>query len=174
MLRYILGIYLIVSFAVNTLAKELKPGFFSSKFNDVPNLMFWDFAGQLEYVPGICYHNEDVSHCSQCGRYSAAHEYFMSNRQAVYVIIFNVMEERDCRLQQVVRIHPVIVLPLTPQAGQVLAQHCISSFFEVQPFAADRNQNRPYIGQPRPSHQAMQVLQPPRHYIATSCFKGTS
>ena len=60
MLRYILGIYLIVSFAVNTLAKELKPGFFSSKFNDVPNLMFWDFAGQLEYVPFIRYHDEDT------------------------------------------------------------------------------------------------------------------
>ncbi len=51
MLRHILGIYLMASFAVNTLSKELKPGFFSSKFNDVPNLMFWDFAGQLEYVP---------------------------------------------------------------------------------------------------------------------------
>jgi hypothetical protein len=53
MLRHILGIYLIACFAVNTLSKELKPGFFSSKFNDVPNLMFWDFAGQLEYVPHL-------------------------------------------------------------------------------------------------------------------------
>jgi hypothetical protein len=36
-----------------------------------------------------------------CVRYSAAHEYFMSNSQAVYVIVFSVMEERDCMLQQV-------------------------------------------------------------------------
>ncbi len=129
-----------MSFAVNTLAKELKPGLFSSLFNDVPNLMFWDFAGQLEYVPCIRYHDEDICLlCSSCGRYSAAHEYFMSNRQAVYVIIFNVMEERDCRLQQVVRMRPVIMLPVIPHAGQVLAKHRFAPFFEVQPFAAGRH-----------------------------------
>ena len=37
-------------------------------------LSFWDFAGQLEY--------------------SAAHDFFMSTRQAVYVAVYSVLEEQ--------------------------------------------------------------------------------
>jgi hypothetical protein len=41
-------VLLIRGTSVNTLADKLKPGFISSVFNDVPKLVFWDFAGQLE------------------------------------------------------------------------------------------------------------------------------
>jgi hypothetical protein len=41
-------VLLIRGTSVNTLADNLKPGFISSVFNDVPKLVFWDFAGQLE------------------------------------------------------------------------------------------------------------------------------
>jgi hypothetical protein len=34
--------------SVNPLSEKLKPGFKSKMFNDVPNLAYWDFAGQLE------------------------------------------------------------------------------------------------------------------------------
>jgi hypothetical protein len=37
-----------VGVSVNTLADKLQPGFIQTKFRDVPQLMFWDFAGQLE------------------------------------------------------------------------------------------------------------------------------
>ncbi len=47
----------------------------------LPDISFWDFAGQLEY--------------------SAAHDFFMSHRQAVYVIIFSVAEERESQMNQV-------------------------------------------------------------------------
>jgi hypothetical protein len=39
---------LTLDISVNTLADKLKPGFISTRFHDVPELMFWDFAGQLE------------------------------------------------------------------------------------------------------------------------------
>ena len=43
-------------------------------------LSFWDFAGQLEY--------------------SAAHEFFMSTRQAVYVIVYSVLDDDESVMQQ--------------------------------------------------------------------------
>jgi GTPase SAR1 family protein len=47
----------------------------------LPDMSFWDFAGQLEY--------------------SAAHDFFMSHRQAVYVIVFSVVEDRWSQMNQV-------------------------------------------------------------------------
>jgi GTPase SAR1 family protein len=52
-------------------------------------LSFWDFAGQLEY--------------------SAAHEFFMSTRQALYVIVYSVLEEDESTLQQL--FHWLSVIP---------------------------------------------------------------
>jgi len=46
-----------------------------------PELTYWDFAGQLEY--------------------SATHDFFMSSRQAVYVIVFSVMELDASQVEQV-------------------------------------------------------------------------
>lgn len=65
--------------SVDALEKELKPSFLES-FNR-PEMTYWDFAGQLQY--------------------SAAHDCFFSNRQAVYVIVFNVMEDRESQINQV-------------------------------------------------------------------------
>jgi GTPase SAR1 family protein len=60
----------------------LTPSWLDSKTNGgLPDMSFWDFAGQLEY--------------------SAAHDFFMSHRQAVYVIVFSVVEERESRMNQV-------------------------------------------------------------------------
>jgi hypothetical protein len=42
------NVALTLCIAVNTLADKLQPGFISTHFHDVPKLMFWDFAGQLE------------------------------------------------------------------------------------------------------------------------------
>ena len=67
--------------SVNTLEKELEPGFLEKLFEGLPGMTFWDFAGQLEY--------------------SAAHDFFISSRQAVYVIIFSVMDDRDSQMNQV-------------------------------------------------------------------------
>ena len=73
---------------VNTLGKELKPGLFESFFKQLPDITYWDFAGQLEY--------------------SAAHDFFISARQAVYVIIFSVMDDRDSQMHQVACVVPLL------------------------------------------------------------------
>ena len=70
-----------VGVSVDTLQQQLKPGFLRSVFQRLPDITYWDFAGQLEY--------------------SAAHDFFLSSRQAVYVIIFSVMEDRDAQMHQV-------------------------------------------------------------------------
>jgi GTPase SAR1 family protein len=75
-----------VGVSVDTLHQQLKPGFFKKHVEGLPDISYWDFAGQLEY--------------------SAAHDFFLSARQAVYVIIFSVMEERDSQLHQVACVHP--------------------------------------------------------------------
>ena len=69
------------SVSVNTLSEELKPGFFELVFEQLPEITYWDFAGQLEY--------------------SAAHDFFMSSRQGVHVIIFSVTDDRDSQMNQV-------------------------------------------------------------------------
>ena len=76
-----------IGVSVDTLQQELKPGFFKKLTERLPDMTFWDFAGQLEY--------------------SAAHDFFLSARQAVYVIIFSVMEDRDSRMQQVACVRPL-------------------------------------------------------------------
>jgi len=43
-------------------------------------LSWWDFAGQLEY--------------------SAAHQYFLSSRQALYAIVFSMQEDNESIMQQ--------------------------------------------------------------------------
>jgi hypothetical protein len=70
-----------VGVSVDTLQQQLKPAVLRSVFQRLPGITYWDFAGQLEY--------------------SAAHEFFLSSRQAVYVIIFSVMEDRDSQMHQV-------------------------------------------------------------------------
>ena len=70
-----------VGVSVDTLHQQLKPGFLRSVFQRLPDITYWDFAGQLEY--------------------SAAHDFFLSSRQAVYVIIFSVMDDRDSQMHQV-------------------------------------------------------------------------
>ena len=70
-----------VGVSVDTLQQQLKPGFLRSVFQHLPDITYWDFAGQLEY--------------------SAAHDFFLSSRQAVYVIIFSVMDDRDAQMHQV-------------------------------------------------------------------------
>lgn len=77
-----------IGVSVDTLQQELKPGFFEKLAERLPDMTFWDFAGQLEY--------------------SAAHDFFLSARQAVYVIIFSVMEDRDSRMQQVACVRPYL------------------------------------------------------------------
>ena len=66
---------------VNTLSKELDAGWADKLWWCLPKISYWDFAGQLEY--------------------SAAHDFFMSSKQAVFVIIFSVMEDRASQCQQV-------------------------------------------------------------------------
>jgi hypothetical protein len=70
-----------IGISVNTLQQQLKPGFMKKLVERLPEVTYWDFAGQLEY--------------------SAAHDFFLSTRQAVNVIIFSVMDSRDSRMQQV-------------------------------------------------------------------------
>ncbi len=93
--------------SVNTLDKELKPGFLKSFFEQLPDITYWDFAGQLEY--------------------SAAHDFFISSRQAVYVIIFSVTDDRDSQMNQVAYasplLHPHCLFALSNAACQVLAAY---------------------------------------------------
>ena len=67
---------------VDAFAEDLKPGFGRKWRHGFDlELSFWDFAGQLEY--------------------SAAHDFFLSSRQAVYVIVFSVVDDRDSQIHQV-------------------------------------------------------------------------
>ena len=59
----------------------LKQLLFWQLFEQLPEITYWDFAGQLEY--------------------SAAHDFFLSSRQAVYVIVFSVVDDRDSQIHQV-------------------------------------------------------------------------
>ena len=70
-----------IGVSVSTLHKELEPGIMEKTFEQLPDMTYWDFAGQLEY--------------------SAAHDFFLSTRQAVYVIIYSVMDDRDSQVHQV-------------------------------------------------------------------------
>ncbi len=66
---------------VDAFADKLQPNVFDKLFASVKlDLSFWDFAGQLEY--------------------SASHDFFMSNRQAVYVIVFSAMDDGESQQQQ--------------------------------------------------------------------------
>ena len=66
---------------VDAFADDLQPGILTrKKFGRDLEMSFWDFAGQLEY--------------------SAAHEFFLSERQAVYVVVYNVLEDDDSIQQQ--------------------------------------------------------------------------
>ena len=67
--------------SMDTLAAKLKPGSLEQLFERLPEITYWDFAGQLEY--------------------SAAHDFFLSSRQAVYVIVFSVVDDRDSQIHQV-------------------------------------------------------------------------
>jgi ankyrin repeat protein/GTPase SAR1 family protein len=60
---------------------KIKPSLWQKFTGKIPELVFWDFAGALEY--------------------SAAHDFFMSNAQAVYVIIFNSFDDRESQVHQV-------------------------------------------------------------------------
>jgi hypothetical protein len=97
-----------VGVSVDTLQQQLKPGFLRSVFQRLPDITYWDFAGQLEY--------------------SAAHDFFLSSRQAVYVIIFSVMEDRDAQMHQVACVPAAAVkrcFSVSRDAiEQVLAAHC--------------------------------------------------
>ena len=66
---------------VDSFADRLQPNMFD-KWRDgfKMELSYWDFAGQLEY--------------------SASHDFFMSNKQAVYVIVFSAMDDRESQQQQ--------------------------------------------------------------------------
>lgn len=97
-----------VGVSVDTLQQQLKPGFLERTFERLPDITFWDFAGQLEY--------------------SAAHDFFLSSRQAVYVIIFSVMEDRDSQMHQVACVPAAAVkrrfIVSRDAFEQVLAAHC--------------------------------------------------
>jgi hypothetical protein len=94
---------------VNALDKELQPGFLEKCFERLPDIKYWDFAGQLEY--------------------SAAHDFFLSNRQAVYVIIFSVTDDRDSQMDQVVCVTSLMYVhcffALNNDVNQVLAAYRI-------------------------------------------------
>jgi hypothetical protein len=98
-----------VGVSVNTLDEELKPGFFEKCVEQLPDMTYWDFAGQLEY--------------------SAAHDFFLSTRQAVYVIIYSVMDDRESQMHQVACVFalmpPRCMLDCGNTAQQVLAAHCV-------------------------------------------------
>jgi hypothetical protein len=70
-----------IGVSMDTLAEKLKPGSLEQLFERLPEITYWDFAGQLEY--------------------SAAHDFFLSSRQAVYVIVFSVVDDRDSQIHQV-------------------------------------------------------------------------
>jgi len=66
---------------VDSFAKNLQPNVFDKVLDDVDlDLSFWDFAGQLEY--------------------SASHDFFMSNRQALYVVVFSLTDDLETQEQQ--------------------------------------------------------------------------
>jgi hypothetical protein len=97
-----------VGLSVDTLQQQLKLGFLEKTFERLPEITYWDFAGQLEY--------------------SAAHDFFLSSRQAVYVIIFSVMEDRDSQMHQVACVPAAAenrrFFVLRDVFEQVLAAHC--------------------------------------------------
>ena len=97
-----------VGVSVDTLQQQLKPSFLEQTFERLPEITYWDFAGQLEY--------------------SAAHDFFLSSRQAVYVIIFSVMEDRDAQMHQVACVPAAAVkrcFSVSRDAiEQVLVAHC--------------------------------------------------
>jgi len=75
---------------VDAFAEDLKPGFSEKRrYGFDLELSFWDFAGQLEY--------------------SAAHEFFMSTRQAVYVVVYSVLDDDESVMQQL--LHWLSVIP---------------------------------------------------------------
>jgi GTPase SAR1 family protein len=75
---------------VDAFAEDLKPGFADKLHHGFDlELSFWDFAGQLEY--------------------SAAHEFFMSTRQAVYVVVYSVLDDDESVMQQL--LHWLSVVP---------------------------------------------------------------
>ncbi len=66
---------------VDAFTAELQPNLFDrARHGWDLELSWWDFAGQLEY--------------------SAAHEFFMSSRQALYVVVFSVLDEDETIMQQ--------------------------------------------------------------------------
>ena len=65
---------------VDSFADKLQPNVFDRFAGVKLDLSFWDFAGQLEY--------------------SASHDFFMSNKQAVYVIVFSAMDDGESQQQQ--------------------------------------------------------------------------
>jgi GTPase SAR1 family protein len=65
---------------VDSFADKLKPNLFDKLAGVDLDLSFWDFAGQLEY--------------------SASHDFFMSSKQAVYVIVFSAMDDGESQHQQ--------------------------------------------------------------------------
>jgi GTPase SAR1 family protein len=77
---------------VDAFADDLKPNVFDKLRHGFDlQLSFWDFAGQLEY--------------------SAAHEFFMSTRQAVYVIVYSVLDDDESIMQQLLHWLSVIHEP---------------------------------------------------------------
>jgi hypothetical protein len=97
-----------VGVSMDTMQQRLKPSFFKQAFERLPEITYWDFAGQLEY--------------------SAAHDFFLSSRQAVYVVIFSVMEDRDSQMHQVSCVPAAAAkrrVSVSRDAfQQVLAAHC--------------------------------------------------
>jgi GTPase SAR1 family protein len=76
--------------SVDAFADDLKPKFGDKWRHGFDlELSFWDFAGQLEY--------------------SAAHEFFMSTRQSVYVIVYSVLDDDESTMQQL--LHWLSVIP---------------------------------------------------------------
>ena len=66
---------------VDAFAEHLKPNVFDKwNYDRDLELSFWDFAGQLEY--------------------SAAHQLFLSTRQAVYVAVYSVLDDSESIMQQ--------------------------------------------------------------------------
>jgi hypothetical protein len=75
---------------VDAFSAELGPNLFDrARHGWDLELSWWDFAGQLEY--------------------SAAHEFFMSSRQALYVVVFSVLDEDEIIMQQL--LHWLSVVP---------------------------------------------------------------
>ena len=75
--------------------QNLQPNFFDRVIDGVKlDLSFWDFAGQLEY--------------------SAAHDFFLSARQAVYVVVYSVLDDDESIMQQLLYWLSVIPQPGSP------------------------------------------------------------